>query len=242
MRTSIIVKPVSIFHNTMQKNIKHLAVIMDGNRRWAKNRGLETFEGHRAGSTALKNLVKLAFKYKIKYLTAYAFSTENWKRSAIEKNFIFKLLKEVAFKELEELVENNVKVKFIGDLSIFDSDVKNAITTLEDKTSKNDGVNLQVALNYGSVNEFAHAIKSLSETTTEGELSKITEADFTEHLYTKGIPDPEILVRTGGQARLSNYLLWQSTNSHLYFTDCLWPDFGEEELNKALEANCQAIS
>ncbi len=222
--------------NTLGK-VKHLAVIMDGNRRWAKARNLLPAEGHAAGVKAIKSLVKILPKYGVKYLTAYTFSTENWKRPENERNVIFKLLKDVAIKELAELVDKNVRVKFIGDLSPFSEDIRNALMHLSKKTEANDGLTLQIALNYGSINEFAYALYDLAKL-EKSEIENLSEEDISNSLYTAGSPNPEILIRTGGDHRLSNFLLWQSANSYLKFVDTYWPDFGEKELAQILSEYC----
>ena len=226
---------------TTNSNLSHLAVIMDGNRRWAKTQSMNVSEGHRAGVTALQNLVKLCPDYGIEYLTAYAFSTENWKRSPIEREFIFKLLEEVSIKELSRLHDNNVRVKFIGDLRIFQhSSLYQALIQLEDKTKNNTGLKLQIALNYGSLDELAHAIKEIREDTDEDKIQDLDPEKFSDYLYTRDIPDPELLIRTGGDHRLSNYLLWQSVNAKLAFTDVFWPDFSKQDLESLLSSYKQS--
>lgn len=222
------------------KKTQHLAVIMDGNRRWAKNQGRLPFEGHKAGVNALRQLVKVAPDYGIEYLTAYAFSTENWKRTEKEIEFLFKLLKEVSLKELESLHENNVKVRFIGGLNAFPKDLYEACIQLQEKTQANTGLNLQIALNYGSIDEVKNAVNSLKEKLKQGELDldyikNLNQEGFSKHLYTSDIPDPDIVLRTGGEHRLSNYLLWQAADAELVFIDTLWPDLQESDLKKILK-------
>ncbi len=222
-------------NTTLKSKVKHVAVIMDGNRRWAKERGLPSVEGHRAGVKALKNLVRLCPDYGIKYLTVYAFSTENWRRESNELDFLFRLLGEVAVRELENLHRENVKVSFIGDIGAFsDMGIKANLDKLAETTTANTGLNLQIALNYGSLDELSYALKQIKSTLNEEEISNLDENSFSEYLYTKGIPDPEIILRTGGEARLSNYLLWQGANSRLAFIESLWPDFSEEDLRQVL--------
>lgn len=206
---------------------------MDGNRRWAKQRNLPSIEGHREGVKSLKRLVSLAPNYGIKYLTVYAFSTENWKREKTELNFLFDLLAEVAFRELMNLKEANVRVRFLGDLTAFSgSRIFDNLTQLETATSLNDGLNLQIALNYGSCDEIYRAI-DLFIKESQG-LDFLTEEKFSSLLYTTGIPDPNWVLRTGGEKRLSNFLLWQSVNSELVFIEDLWPDFGEKHLQEVI--------
>lgn len=222
--------------NTILKTkVKHLAVIMDGNRRWAKTHGLPSLEGHRAGVKALKNLVKLCPAYGIEYLTVYAFSTENWKRESNELDFLFKLLGEVAVRELNNLHQENVQVSFIGDIEAFsDIGIKSNLEKLANTTRENTGLKLQIALNYGSLDELSRALKQIKHCLTSEEINNLTEETFSQYLYTKDIPDPELIIRTGGEARLSNYLLWQGANSRLAFIESMWPDFSEEDLKRVL--------
>jgi len=216
--------------------IKHLAVIMDGNRRWATQRGLPSVEGHRRGVKALKDLVKLCPNYGIEYLTSYAFSTENWRRDKSELDFLFKLLGEVAVKELSNLHKENVKVTFLGDISAFaDIGIEQSLNGLAEKTKNNTGLKLQIALNYGSLDEMSTALARIKASLNEDEIKALTEEQFASYLYTADCPDPEIILRTGGEKRLSNYLLWQAANSQLVFVDTLWPDFGEVDLRSVLQ-------
>lgn len=214
--------------------VQHLAVIMDGNRRWAKKQGLSPVEGHGAGVKALKSLVRTAPKYGIKYITAYTFSTENWKRPEHERNVIFKLLKDVAIKELADLDKNNVKVSFWGDLDKFSGDIIDALNSLKAKTENNTGLHLQIALNYGAVSEFIYALKNIKSNLNNEAIKDLNEESFASYLYSQDIPDPEILIRTGGDHRLSNFLLWQCASSHLKFIDDYWPDFCEKDLRNIL--------
>ncbi len=208
---------------------------MDGNRRWAKERGLPSVEGHRAGVKALKNLVRACPNHGIEYLTVYAFSTENWKRESNELDFLFKLLGEVAVRELENLHKENVRVSFIGDINAFaDIGIKGNLERLVETTKNNTGLNLQIALNYGSLDELSRALKTIKATLSNDDIEKLTEENFNAYLYTHNIPDPEIILRTGGEKRLSNFLLWQGANAHLSFVDTLWPDFGNADLEKVL--------
>lgn len=216
--------------------MKHLAVIMDGNRRWAKQRGLPSIEGHRRGVEALKNLVRLCPQHGIEYLTCYAFSTENWRRDKSELEFLFRLLGEVAVRELDNLNRENVRVSFIGDIHAFaDIGIEQPLLKLAEKTQNNTGLKLQIALNYGSIDELSTALKRVKAGLSSEEIKNLTVEEFSQFLYTAKIPDPEIILRTGGDARLSNYLLWQAANSHLAFVDTLWPDFGEGQLKQILE-------
>lgn len=209
---------------------------MDGNRRWAKQQGLASIEGHRAGVKALKNLVKICPKHGIQYLTVYAFSTENWKRSSQELDFLFSLLGEMAVSELSNLVEENVKVNFIGDIEAFGSGLYNKLINLKEKTQNNNGLNLQVALNYGSIDELRRALVKIKNTLSKTEIENLNTESFSKYLDSTEIPDPKILIRSGGEGRLSNYLLWQAAKADLYFTETLWPGFSEADLIKVLES------
>ena len=219
----------------VQNTIKHLAVIMDGNRRWAKQRSLASIEGHRAGVQALKKLVSLAPSYGIQHLTVYAFSTENWKREVNEVNFLFELLAEVALQELSSLKEKNVRVSFIGNLTAFTGTrIINNISKLVEATNSNTGLHLQIALNYGSLDELNTAIQRIKTELDADQIVNLTESGFEDFLYTQGTPDPDIVVRTGGEQRLSNFLLWQAANARLSFIETLWPDFDEDNLKMVL--------
>ncbi len=217
--------------------VEHLAVIMDGNRRWAKARGLASVEGHKAGLMALKNLVRLCPRYGIKHLTAYAFSTENWKRSQIERDFIFSLLEEAAIKDLEDLVDNGVRVDFWGNFDKFQgTKLLATIESLTERTRNNNIVHLHIALSYGSYQELYDAYTKIQLNLNSDQISNLTTSELSELLYSRGVPDPELLIRTGGEMRLSNYLLYQCSNSSMCFLDDFWPDFGEKQLQESLQA------
>lgn len=205
---------------------------MDGNGRWAKKRLLPRKIGHRYGMEALHKVVKAASDRGVKYLTVYAFSTENWKRSEDEVNSLMNLAIEYFIKELDELHENNVRVRLIGDRSQLPQKVQDAAFEMEEKTQNNTGLNLQVAMNYGSRNEITHALKELINEGFKPE--EISEELISEHLFTKGIPDPDILVRTGGEKRLSNFLLWQNSYAEFLFTDDWWPDCDSEFVDRII--------
>ncbi len=215
-------------------NNKHLAVIMDGNRRWAKARGLPSIEGHRVGVKALKSLVSLAPQYGIKYLTVYAFSTENWNRDNKELNFLFSLLGQVAIEELANLSAQNIQVKFLGDIAAF-TEIYASLKNLEERTQDNTGLILQIALNYGAINELRRAIDLIRQNHSKQDIETLSLKDIEENLYSYPSPAPDILIRTGGEKRLSNFLLWQCSKSYLCFLDTLWPDFSQEDLEKILE-------
>lgn len=214
----------------------HVAIIMDGNGRWAKKRGLPRVAGHKEGMDVVKKVVKAAIKYDVKILTLFAFSTENWKRPKAEVEFLMRLPKEFLHVYLPEMIENNVKVKIIGEYGMLPDYTKEAIRYAEEKTSKNNGLLLNFALNYGSRFEIIQAIKRMY---ADMEGSKITaemvdEQLFSKYLYTNGMTDPDLLIRTSGEKRLSNFLLWQLAYSEFWFTDVLWPDFNEHIFKQAL--------
>lgn len=218
----------------------HVAVIMDGNGRWAKSKGLPRLAGHNAGMKAMKKIVDHSDKLGIKYLTVYAFSTENWKRSITEVTGIFKLLVTYVNSDLQELVENNVKVKVLGNYSELPKDaVKSLEKTLAD-TADNTGLQFNIALNYGGRGEIKEAVRALGEKVAAGQLQPgdITEEMISDELSTgrlhADVPDPELIIRTSGELRLSNFLLWQSAYSELVFSDVLWPNFTPEEYEKAI--------
>lgn len=217
-------------------NLKHIAIIMDGNRRWAKERNLPTAVGHKKGVDALKSAVKSCHKFGVKYLTVYAFSTENWNRNPDEVDYLMELFALTIKNELNELHENNVKITFIGDLSKLNKKLQKQFATAADKTKNNTGVNLQIAVNYGSRNEMVSALKSISQKVLKKEISvnDISEETISVELYTKNVPDPDLLIRTGGEMRISNYLLWQIAYAELLVTPQYWPDFDEKSLSDAV--------
>ncbi len=213
--------------------LKHIAIIMDGNRRWAKDHFLPSAMGHKKGVEALKNTVRAAHTYGIKYLTVYAFSTENWNRDEKEVDFLMELLAKTIGNELLELHENNVKLRFIGDLSALNKNLRGILKQAEIKTKDNTGVNLQIAINYGARNEIVHAIKKIL--TKNVDTADITEDLISQNLYTKNIPDPDLLIRTGGEKRISNYLLWQLAYCEIYIINQYWPEFNKDSLALAIE-------
>ncbi len=215
---------------------QHVAIVMDGNGRWAKKRGLPRLSGHNAGMEALKEIVKRSDTLGVKYLTVYAFSTENWKRPQEEVGGIFKLLVIYMKRELAELHANNVKVRILGDYSKLPADSVAALETAIEKTGDNTGLNFNIALNYGSRDEIMRAVRLLAAECCQGRKTpdQLTEEMMSRALYTGGIPDPEVIIRTSGELRLSNFLLWQSAYSELVFTDVLWPDFTPEEYERCI--------
>lgn len=216
-----------------ETNLKHIAIIMDGNRRWAKEHHLPSAMGHKKGVDALKRVVKGAHNFGVKYLTLYAFSTENWNRNQEEVSFLMSLLATTIQNELKELHQNNVKLKFIGDIKGLNSDLQKILAEAEAATKDNTGVNLQIAINYGSRSELVNAIKELVKENIAPD--KIDEETLKNYLYTKNIPDPDLLIRTGGEMRISNYLLWQIAYSEIYITKKYWPEFDENELQISIE-------
>ena len=213
-------------------NLKHIAIIMDGNRRWAKEKLLPSAIGHQKGVESLKNTMRLFDEYGIKYLTVYAFSTENWNRKKEEVEFLMNLLAKTLCNELDEMHKENVKICFLGDLTKLNKKLVEIIQNAQEKTKNNTGVNLNIAFNYGSRDEITNAVKAIVK---EGiPFEDITEETVSKHLYTKNIPDPDLLIRTGGEKRISNYLLWQAAYSEIYVTDAFWPDFDREQLDKAI--------
>lgn len=208
----------------------HIGIIMDGNGRWAQKRNLPRYYGHKRGIESVRRVVKAAKKYGIKYLTLYSFSTENWKRPKEEVEFLFKLMEERLKKEGEKLNKQNVRVRFIGNREQLPKKLQKIMEDVEELTKNNDGLNLTFAINYGGREEILQAIKKLKKEN----LKDLNEENFKKYLYTKDLPDPDIIVRTAGEKRLSNFLLWQSSYSEFYFTKTLWPDFSEEDFLKVL--------
>lgn len=217
---------------------QHVAIIMDGNGRWALNRGLPRTAGHAKGAEALREILKTCQAEKVKWLTVYAFSAENWKRPEQEVNELMGLLKLYIAKEIDTLHKMGTRVHFIGDKIKLSKDVRDLVEQAEVKTAENKQFFLNVALSYGSQQEIANACKILIEQVKNGQLSAdaINEAAVERALYTSGMPAPDLLIRTGGEQRLSNFLLWQLAYTELFFTDTLWPDFNAEHFKKALDA------
>lgn len=213
-------------------NLSHIAIIMDGNRRWAKDRNLPTAMGHKKGVEALKETLRVCNDFGIKYLTVYAFSTENWNRKKEEVDFLMNLVAVTLTNELEEMHKENVQIHFIGDILGLSKSLQKILKNAEEKTKDNTGVSLQIALNYGSRAEITTAIKKIVETGVSAD--KITEELVNSYLYTSDIPDPDLLIRTGGEKRISNYLLWQIAYSEILVMDEFWPEFGKKSLAKAI--------
>lgn len=215
---------------------KHLAIIMDGNGRWAKKRNLPRIFGHKEGAKSVREITKACAENGIKYLTLYAFSTENWKRPANEVKFLMRLLDDYLTKEEKTIINNGIKFDTIGDISKLPKKIQAKIGRLKKITKNNKRMTFILALNYGSRSEITHAVKKISLLVKKGKLkiSNIRESTISENLYTSKYPDPDLLIRTSGEQRISNFLLWQIAYSEIYISDVLWPDFRREELYKAI--------
>lgn len=215
---------------------RHIAIIMDGNGRWAKKRLMPRTMGHRAGMSSLKTIVKTCDKLDIAVLTVFAFSTENWRRPEEEVNYLMRLLVEFLHKELNELHENNIVIKVSGDWATIPYACRTEIETALKKTGNNTGMIFNIALNYGSRREIILAVQKLMEKAVNSEISPedLDEDLFSQYLYTSGLVDPDLLIRTAGEMRLSNFLLWQIAYTELVVTDILWPDFAENDLISAI--------
>jgi undecaprenyl diphosphate synthase len=214
----------------------HIAIIMDGNGRWAKERNLPRTFGHRAGMDTIRRIVKECSRLGVRYLTLYAFSTENWKRPEEEVSALMKLVVEYIAKEIEELHRNKVIFNVIGDISKLPESCQQSIKVAIERTKNNNGLTLNIALNYGGRDEIVTGIKEIAEEVVKGTLkiSDISADVISNHLYTRGMPDPDIIIRPSGELRLSNYLLWQSAYSEFWFSNINWPDFKEEDLQHAI--------
>lgn len=215
---------------------EHVAIIMDGNGRWASKKGLPRIAGHKEGMSVVQRIVRAAVKYNVKVLTLYAFSTENWKRPKPEVDFLMKLPKDFSHIYLPEMIENNVKIDTIGEFDALPQHTKNAINHAKESTKDNDGLLLNFALNYGSRYEMVRAIKSIAAEVRDDKIAidAIDEELIGNCLYTNDLQDPDLLIRTSGEQRLSNFLLWQSAYTEFWFTDVLWPDFSEAIFKEAL--------
>lgn len=215
----------------------HIAIIMDGNRRWARQKNLDIREGHKKGAETLEKIAKYCNKIGIKYLTVYAFSTENWKRSSEEVGALMILLQNYLNDFSKRANTENIKIKVLGDISVLSKGMQNSINKAIERTKKNTGLTLNIAFNYGGRAEITYALKQIAEKIKNDELSidDISEDLISNHLYTKGQPDPDLLIRTSGELRTSNFLPWQIAYTEFYFDNKYWPDFSEEDLLKAIE-------
>ncbi|MCL2248938.1 MAG: isoprenyl transferase [Oscillospiraceae bacterium] len=232
-----------------EKLPRHIAIVMDGNGRWAKKRSLPRTAGHAAGAETFRRIATYCKNIGIEYLTVYAFSTENWKRPPEEVEKIMQLLEKYIIEALGKMERDKVKMKFLGDVTVLSPKLKELVAEAEELSKTFDGVQVNVCLNYGSRDEIIRAVKSYAaeqiiesnantESTKKMEetIGSLTEEKFSKYLYTADIPDPDLIIRPSGEHRVSNFLLWQSAYSEYYFTDALWPDFNEKELDKAIIA------
>jgi undecaprenyl diphosphate synthase len=219
-----------------EKLPRHVAIIMDGNGRWAQQRGLHRNDGHRAGAEAAAAIGRCCMEWKIPVLTLYAFSTENWNRPRSEVRFLMSSLRKFLAERRAEFVENRIRVRAIGDIEGLPQRVREEVRVTEEETRDGDALTLVVALNYGAHDEIAAATRAIARKALRGEIEpdQIDEATVEQHLYTAELPPPDFLIRTGGEMRLSNFLLWQASYAELYMTETLWPDFGREEFLEAV--------
>ncbi len=226
-----------IINYVKEANLRHVAIIMDGNRRWAKKKNLPSAFGHKKGVDSLKKVMRACDDFGIKYLTVYAFSTENWNRKQEEVDFLMDLLGQTIKNELKEMHENGVVINFIGDLTKLSPKLQEILANAVDVTKNNAGVKLQIAFNYGARDEIVHAVKEIANRVKRGQigLDDINENMISDNIYTRTLPDPDLLIRTGGEMRVSNYLLWQIAYSEFYVTKILWPDFDKDALAGAVE-------
>ena len=217
--------------------LNHLAIIMDGNGRWAKAKNLPRAAGHKKGADSARDVIKFCVALGINHLTLYTFSMENWNRPDDEVNDLMNLLRFYLGKELHGLHKNNVRIRIIGDRTKLSEDIQSQIQQAEELTAKNTTLSLNVAISYGSRQEIVNAVKTIAEGVAKGSISldEINDVSFEKYLYTSDIPDPDLLIRTGGEERLSNFLLWQSAYTEFYFTETLWPAFNKSELEQAVD-------
>ena len=216
---------------------EHIGIIMDGNGRWAKKRGLPRSAGHKAGAETFRKITKYCSKIGIKYLTVYAFSTENWKRPNDEISFLMKLFEQYLNEALKDFQQENIKVQFLGDKSDFSQNLQKLIDNVENASKDKTGMGLNIAMNYGGRNEIVKAVKEIASDVKCGVIAveEINETAISKRLYTAGQPDPDLIIRPSGEFRLSNFLLWQSAYAELVFMNVLWPDFSENDLERAID-------
>ena len=217
---------------------RHVAIIMDGNGRWAKKRGLPRTAGHAAGAENFRTIATYCKEIGLEYLTVYAFSTENWKRPAEEVSAIMGLLKKYLLEAIGRMERDRVKMRFFGDLTALDQELQDLCRRTEEISRRYEGCQVDICLNYGGRDELLQAARALARDCVAGELDPgaLTEADLERHLFSAGVPDPDLVIRPSGEIRVSNFLLWQAAYAEFYFTDVLWPDFSKEELHRALAA------
>ena len=222
----------------MSRLPRHIAIIMDGNGRWAKQRGLPRTAGHKVGAETFRKIATYCKDLGVEYLTVYAFSTENWKRPADEVGVIMGLLKQYMLEAIDSMERDQIRLRFLGDLSAISPELQALVDRTNEISSHIHGFQANVCLNYGGRDEIVRAAQRFAAQCAAGERrpEELTEDMFSDLLYSAGVPDPELVIRPGGETRISNYLLWQSAYAEYYFTDVLWPDFGPEELDKAIDA------
>lgn len=215
---------------------RHIAIIMDGNGRWAKNQGHDRLFGHKNGVESVRSTINRCASVGVEFLTLYVFSAENWGRPQDEVDGLMTLLCQSVSNEVDELVANGIRMRIIGDRESMPADVVSALEWLETRTAEGKNLTVMMAINYGSHNEITRAARLIAEEVAEGRygVEEVTCEKIAEHLYTVGCPDPDLVIRTGGECRLSNFLLWQAAYAELYFTDTFWPDFGAEQLDEAI--------
>ena len=217
---------------------RHIAIIMDGNGRWAKKRGLPRTAGHAAGAETFRNIATYCKEIGLEYLTVYAFSTENWKRSAEEVGALMGLLKKYLLEAIEQMERDRVKMEFFGDLTALDPELQELCQKTREISKRYEGCQVNICLNYGGRDEIVRAAMAFAQDCKEGRatVDGLTAEQFGEYLFSKGVPDPDLIIRPSGELRLSNFLPWQAAYSEFYFTDVLWPDFDKEELHRAIAA------
>ena len=213
---------------------RHIAIILDGNGRWAQNRGLPRTAGHAAGAETFRRIATYCKSIGLEYLTVYAFSTENWKRPKNEVDTIMSLLEKYLYEAIDQMERDRVKMQFFGDTSVLSPKLQDLIQRTREISRHYEGCQVNICLNYGGRDEVLRGIQKYAEEYKNGTAPELTEETFGDYLYSSGVPDPDLLIRPGGEFRLSNFLMWQSAYSELYFTDTLWPDFTEQEINQAI--------
>jgi len=218
---------------------RHIAIILDGNGRWAKKRGLPRTAGHAAGAETFRKIATYCKRIGVEYLTVYAFSTENWKRPENEVKAIMKLLDRYLHEAIETMEAENLRMRIFGDVSALSPELQKLVAEANEISTHSDGFQANMCINYGGRDEIVNAAKRYAADLAAGKAEELTEESFGRYLYSADIPDPDLLIRPGGEKRLSNFLLWQCAYSEFYFTDVLWPDFNEKELDKAIEEFCR---
>ena len=215
---------------------RHIAIIMDGNGRWAQQRGLPRTAGHAAGAETFRRVATYCKTIGLDYLTVYAFSTENWKRPAEEVSAIMALLEKYLREAIEQMERDKVKVKFFGDTTVLSPELRRLIARTDEISARFEGCQVNICLNYGGRDEILRAVRRYADEVKSGRVNDLDEAAFGNYLFSAGVPDPDLIIRPSGEYRLSNFLMWQSAYAELYFTDVLWPDFSEADVNRAIAA------